>query len=229
MSFIKKIFHGEVDKKTHNQFVRFGKGTYENRAVIKLQKSKDIKVSSTLEYANDFVELIAGISDARFTGIMLSKENLEEFFKSKDREALESKKAGLYVYNVNEIESKIINEIKEKVYYFLLDAKVEGIEFKCKKKLPKPGKSNTKIDDKFCVLRADLKYWPKIRDEFFSDVPENAKKVNVKHTFEIKNIITPLGIKDYEQLRVLSKRAGKITRFLEIDKQESKKECEFEA
>ncbi len=228
MSFIKNIFNGEVDKKTRNQFVRFGKGIYENRAVIKLQKSKDIKVSSTFEYANDFVELIAEISDARFTGVILSKENLGEFFKSRDREVLESKKAGLYVHNVNEIESKIINEIKDKVYYFLLDAKADGIEFKCKKKLPKPGKGNAKVDGKFCVLRADLKYWPKIRDEFFPDVSENAKKAVVRHTIEIENIKVQDGIKDFEQMRLLAKRQGKLTRFLEVDKKQEKKECEFE-
>ena len=110
-----------------------------------------------------------------------------------------------------------------------LDAKADGIEFKCKKKLPKPGKSEGKVDDKFCVLKADLKYWNKIRENFFPDVPENAKKCAAKHTFEIQKIIIPEGEKDYEKIRIFSKRAGKIKRILEIDKKEEIKECEFEA
>ncbi len=227
MSFIKKIFNKKSDDSVHRQFVRFGKGIYENRAVIKFQKGKEIKISSSFEYANDFVELIAELSDAKFTGIILSKNSLEEFFESRNRETLESKKAGVYVNSVNEIESKIILELKDLVYYMLLDVKSDGIEFKCKKKLPKPGKNEAKIDSKFCVLKADLKYWNKIRETFFPDIPENAKKCKASHTFEITNIIAPEGEKDYEKIRVLSKRAGKIVRFLKVDKKEEKKECEF--
>lgn len=229
MSFIKKIFNKEIDDSVHRQFVRFGKGTYKDRAVIKFQKGKEIKVSSTFEYANDFVELIAEISNAKFTGIVLSKDSLEEFFAGVDRETLETKKAGMYVNNVNEIESEIIKELNNKAYYFLLDAKADGIEFKCKKKLPKPGKGEGKSDDKFCILKADSKYWNKIRESFFSDVPENVKKCIAKHSFDIQEIISPEGEKDYEKIRVFSKRAGKIKRFLEIDKKEEVKECEFEA
>ena len=107
MSFIKKIFNKKSDDSVHRQFVRFGKGIYENRAVIKFQKGKEIKISSSFEYANDFVELIAELSDAKFTGIILSKNSLEEFFESRNRETLESKKAGVYVNSVNEIESKL--------------------------------------------------------------------------------------------------------------------------
>ncbi|MFA4953653.1 MAG: hypothetical protein WC584_05500 [Candidatus Pacearchaeota archaeon] len=229
MNFIKKIFNNKIDDSVHRQFVRFGKGIYKNRAIIKFQKGKEIKISSTFEYVSDFVELIAEISDAKFTGLILSKNGLKEFFASKNKETLETKKAGMYVNNINEIESKIIKELKDKTYYFLLDAKADGIEFKCKKKLPKPGKSEGKADDKFCVLKADLKYWSKIKENFFPDVPENAKKCIAKHSFDIKNIIAPEGEKDYEKIRVLSKRAGKLKRILEIDKKEEFRECEFEA
>ena len=233
MSFIKKIFNKDINDSVHNQLVRFGKGVYNNRAVIKFQKGKEIKVNSTFEYANDFVELISEIvSKINVFGIVLSKEDISSLLKQNKIKGIgEEKKGGLYYQN--NIEEQILNGEQLKIltkesYFTLLDINAEEIEFKCKKKLPKPGKSEGKVDDKFCILKADLKYWHKIREEFFPDIPENAKKGNAKHTFEIQKIIAPEGEKDYEKIRVMSKRAGKLTRYLEIDKQESKREVEFE-
>ena len=57
-SFIRKIFDKEIDDSVHGQFVRFGKGNYEKRAVMKLHKTSAIKVKGSFEYANDFVLLI---------------------------------------------------------------------------------------------------------------------------------------------------------------------------
>ena len=234
MGFIKKVFDKDIDEGVHQQFVRFGKGIYENRAVVKFMKSKEIKVNSTFEYANDFVKLIselAGIMNV--SGIILSKEEISGLMsKNSIKGNSETKRGGLYYennINSQELNSEQLKILEKESYFALLDIKAEGIEFKCKKKLPKPGKSAAKVDDKFCVLKADLKYFHKIKEEFFPDVPEDAKKCSVKHTFEIQKIIPPEGEKDYEKIRLLSKRAGKLTRILEIDKKETKRECEFEA
>ena len=227
MNFIKKVFERKIDDSVHRQFVRFGKGIYKNRAVIKLQKGKEIKISSTFEYANDFVDIISmSVSDMNVSGIILSKEKIDN--KHLKNEKL---KAGIYNYDIDgNVSSSELKDILHKSYFVLADIKTEGIEFKCKKKLPKPGKGGEgKSDDKFCVLKADLKYWPKIKESFFSDVPENVKKCKAKHIFDIQKIIQPEGEKDYEKVRLLSKRAGKITRTLEIDKKQEMRECEFEA
>src|SRR3989338_6334144 len=225
MNFIKKVFDKKIDESVHSQFVRFGKGIYNNRAVIKLQKGKDsIKFNSTFEYANDFVELIFNSVDkASVSGIILSKQEINGLNGKK--------KAGAYEYDINrEISANEIKELLKKAYYILIDIKAEGIEFKCKKKLPKPGKGGEgKVDDKFCVLKAEVKHFSKIKDEFFPDVPENTKKARASHTFEITEIVLPQGEKDYEKIRVLSNRAGKLIRHLEIDETETKKEIEFEA
>ena len=234
MSFIKKIFKKEIDDSVHGQFVRFGKGTYEGRAVIKFQRGKEIKISSAFEYVNDFAELISEIAENTIiSGIVLSKENISNLLNQNNIKGIgEEKGGGLYFKNnieEQELNNKQLKLLVKESYITLLDIKANGIEFKCKKKLPKPGKSEGKIDDKFCVLKADLKYWNKIRENFFSDVPENAKKCTAKHTFVIQKIIIPEGEKDYEKIRVLSKRAGKIKRILEVDKKEEIRECEFEA
>ena len=55
--FIKKIFENKIDDSVHKQFVRFGKGRYPGRAVIKITKQPDkIKIGTSFEMANDLIE-----------------------------------------------------------------------------------------------------------------------------------------------------------------------------
>ncbi len=225
-SFIKKIFEKKPDQEVHDQFVRFSKGEFKNRACINLHITKQIKVSSTFEYANEFVNLIVELNpNVKFSGIILSKEQL-------DIPAEIKKKIGLYQHLVNDIDSEQIKKIKDKVYFMLLNTNSEDIEFKSKKKLPKPGKSGEKkIDDKFCVMKTDLKYWPKIHDSLFFDLPENIKKAKIKHNYQINEIILPdIKEKDFAKMRKMAKRKGKLIRKITVGKeQEIKKEVEFEA
>jgi len=109
----------------------------------------------------------------------------------------------------------------------MLDAEGQGISLKMKKKLPKPGKSGeAKIDDKFCILEADLKYWLKIKDFFM--LPD-CKKAKISHTYIIEEIVMPKGEKDFAKIREMAKRKGKLIRKEEVDGREDKKELEFEA
>ena len=235
MDFVNKIFSKKVDDSVHEQFVRFGKGVYNDRGVIRLQKSADkVKVSSTFEYSKDFAELLSNLAGSfEISGIIMSKEPISDLLRKESIKAVsEEKKGGLFHLNniqSQKIEASKLKSLLSQAKYALLNAKTEGIEFKCKQKLPKPGKGEGKADDKFCQLNAEIKYWPKVREAFFLDIPENAKKAYIKHTFEISNIIAPKDMKDFEQMRLLAKRAGKLTRIIEIDKKETKREVSFEA
>ena len=224
MDFINKIFSKQIDESVHEQFVRFGKGIFDGRAAIKLQRGKDIRVSSGFEYSKDFAETIAEMAD-RFSvsGTIVSREQIIELGTAK-------MKRGIFTYVISkEMSSKELKEILKKCKYALLNISASGIMLKCKQKLPKPGKSKEKIDDKFCILNTELKYWSQIKKMFFSDISDDVKKVSAKHTIEVKNIKVPEGVTDFEQMRLMAKREGKITRFLEIDKKETKGECEFSA
>lgn len=212
--FIKEIFNGNSER-AHNQFVRFGKGKFENRAVLNLQKTNKIKLRGSFEWTNDFVETASELASIKFSGIILSKEKLDL-----ENEKIKSR---VYHYEVSDINSDKIKEIRNKIYTMLLDGEGEGVILKIKKKLPKPGKAEGKIDDKFCQLEADLKYWDKIKEAFM--LPE-CKKCRISHTFEINEIILPKDEKDFEKIRVLAKRKGKIIRKLEVDKKEEKEEKE---
>ena len=222
MNFIEKIIKKQVDDSVHKQFVRFGKGRYECRALLNFSIGKNVKVSSSYEYANDFVILICEIAGKmKVSGTILSKEKL----------GLENEKirSGIINYEISkEISSEELKNICERAYFCLLDIEADGVSLKMKKKLPKPGKSDGKVDDKFCRLEADLKYKDKIKKDFFASIPD-CKKCKIKYTYEIDGIIFPAGEKDPKKLRLESKRSGKLTRIIEIDKREKKDEFEFEA
>ncbi|GAG13546.1 unnamed protein product [marine sediment metagenome] len=214
--FIKKIWDGKGEE-AHSYFVRFSKGSFENRAILNLQKTSKIKLKGSFEWANDFIKIISEILDINFSGLILSKEQL-----NLDNE---KKKSGIFQYEVSDISSEKIKEIGE-VYATLLDAETPDIKLKIKKKLPKPGKSEGKIDDKFCQIELDLRYWQEIKNAFM--LPE-CKKCRISHTFIIEEIILPEDEKDFAKIREKAKRKGKIIRKLEIDKKESKEEKNFEA
>lgn len=221
MNFIKKIFDGEVDDSVHTQLIRFGKGDYKGRAPISIRKTKKIKLKGGYEFANEFV-LFASEFDVKFNGIIWSKNEISGLSGKK--------KSGKYFYEVDDLDSSRIKEIASEVYYFLLDGEGEEIKLKIKKKLPKPGKSEKKIDDKFCQLEVDSKYFDKVKDEFFWDIGD-CKKVKVVHEYQITDIIKPDGedSEDFAKLREVAKRKGKLIRTIDCDDKEIKKEVDFEA
>ena len=223
--FIKKIFENKIDDSVHKQFVRFGKGIYPGRAVVKITKQPEkIKIGTSFEMANDVVEFCSSLSsNLKCSGLVLSKEKLDL--------PGEKKKTNLWIYEFSqELTSSQIKNLLEKGYATLLNIDAPGISLKSKKKLPKPGKSgDLKIDDKFCQLELNIKYWPQVKSEFAFDIQNDFKKALTVHTYTITDIILPKGEKDFEKLRILAKRKGKIARKITLDKQETVKERDFEA
>jgi len=218
MDFMNNISKGEVGEREHAQFVRFSKGKFDGRAALSLQRGDKIKLGGSFEYANDFCFLTSQLGEVKFSGIIMSKEDLG--FPGK-------KKAGLFVADVAGLDTSKIKEIKERVYCMLLDGEGEGISLKMKQKLPKPGKSGElKIDDKFCILETDLKYWNQIKA--FFNLPET-KKAKIHHSIIVESIVLPQGEKDPEKLRLNSKRKGKIQKKITIDKVEKVETFDFEA
>lgn len=221
MNFIKKIFQGKPDESVHKQFIRFGKGEYGKRAVLSLWKTKNVKIKSSFEFVNDFVLFVADLENVLFSGSMLCKEEIENLPGKK--------KTGKWVYNVNNFTGDQVKNLADKVYYFLLNAEGPGIKLRIKGKLPKPGKSEKKIDVRFCQLELDEKYYRKAKEEFFWDLPE-CKKANVEHRFIINAIVMPkTDEKDFAKIREMAKRKGKIIRIINVDGKEIKTEKDFEA
>ncbi|MEK6840607.1 MAG: hypothetical protein AABX79_01510 [Nanoarchaeota archaeon] len=219
MNFIKKIFLKKADESVHNQFIRFGKGEYRRRAILSLWKTGSIKIKSSFEFANDLVLFAAGLGNISFNGSIWGREQIPGM--------QETKKGKKIVYNAINLTGSKIKEIAPMVYYFLLNADGPGIKLKIKGKLPKPGKGEDKIDEKFCQLEIDEKYYQAVKEDFFWDIPE-CKKASIEHTFAIKDIVMPKGETDYAKIREMAKRKGKIIRIANVDGSETRKEIEFE-
>ncbi|MBU0894356.1 MAG: hypothetical protein KKF48_04720 [Nanoarchaeota archaeon] len=232
MNFIKKIVEKQIDEPVHKQFIRFGKGEYGGRFLLTLWKTKKIKLKTSFEFVNDLVLLCSEFGNCKVSGIVLSKENIAKILSEKNIKGnSETKKGGLYYQNNisdQELTPEQLIELEKASYATLLNIEGEGFKLKIKKKLPKPGKSEDKIDDKFCQLEADEKYYSKIKQYLFWDIPET-KKVNIKHSVIVEKLIIPEGEKDYSKIRELAKRKGKIIRKIMIDNKETSKEIEFEA
>ena len=219
MNFIKKVFLGQNDEHCHRQFVRFGKGEYGRRALLGLWKTKSVKMKGSFEFANDFVLFAATIGEATFSGTIWSKNELPGLSGKK--------KEGKIIYEVEGMKSSQVKELADKVYCFLLNADGVGIKLRIKAKLPKPGKGEDKIDDKFCQMEIDEKYYSKAKEDFFWDLPDG-KKISVEHKLLINEIVTPKGETDYAKIREMAKRKGKIIRKADVDGKEIKSEKAFE-
>jgi len=225
--FIKKVWEGKGDE-VHDQFIRFGKGHYKGRAVLVLMKTGKIKLKGSFEWANDFSEIISELGGGKVSGVVLSKSDISSVMSENNIQGnSESKKGGMF-YKNNIVEQELSKEqiklLIDNSYFSLLDADADNLKLKIKKKLPKPGKKEEKVDDKFCQLELELKYWPQIKEAFM--LPE-CKRCRISHEVVVEEIILPEGEKDFAKIRELSKRKGKIIRNMEVDKQESKEEKDF--
>ena len=232
--FIKKIFQDSVDEKVHRHFVRFGKGRFEKRAIINVRLNKDVKVFTSFEFANDLVYFISMLTDKlKIKGIVLTKENKKEFFDSLGINTNPVKKQMLYSTSIEEeMDSDKIKKIVDECYFMLVDCKSKGIDLKIKKRLPKPTakSSEIKVDEKFCSLQLEKKYFKIFHKEFLWDLPLHFKKAKIEHTYVIEEIVIPTKLKnekDFEKLRKLAKRKGKIIRKATVDGKEITSEKEF--
>jgi len=213
--FIKSIFESGDLENAHKYFLRFGKGTYRRRFLMSFNKSKKVRVKASFELANDFVNFVKENKDVGFSGKVLMKEAVAG--------KTGRKKAGSFVYEISE---SSINEFGN-AYFYLLDVNDEEIVLKIKKSIPKPGKNEGKIDHNFCVLTLDNKYFDKLKEEFFWDVPEG-KKVSVEHEVVITDIVMPENEEDPKKIRELAKRKGKLIRKINVDGKEIVKEIDLE-
>lgn len=218
---IKKIFQNKIDNLLHMQFVRFSRGIFENRAIVSISRNGKIKISGTYDAATDMALFAAFLAKKiNVSGVLMSREEIPEFKGEK--------KKGLFVYELNQsITYEQLERISKNAFAMLFDCSMEGISLKTKKTLPKPSpKSAAKVNDKFCVAKLDIKFWPQVKEEFLFDLPEG-KKYYISNKYEINELILPENEKNSEKLRLLTKRKGKVTRKSIVDSKEIIQEKSF--
>lgn len=240
-SFIKKIFDGKIDNPVHVQFQKFSRGEFKDKAVILYSHSKDkYTLSTTYEYANDLVRMMAeilGENKARATGSIVSTRNLKEMpeFSKLLAQANVKQFAGVKQFQLDlDISGRELISLLDKFpsAFFALSMKHGDTEIKIKPKAPISGKPSTKPD---AAPKADFcKFYTNDRSlvksfVFDAEISEGVKKAEIKHVFLVKDIIIPKGESDPAKMRELAVRKGTIIRKMKIDGQDFSKEFEFEA
>lgn len=235
--FIKKIFEGkgEKDQLVHVQFQKFSRGEFKDKAVILYSKAKDkYTLATTYDYANEFVRFLAeklGSKKTKVTGPIISTRDL----KGQLNYASIKQFAGVKQYVLDcEMSGEELIALLDKLptAFFALSMTVEGCELKIKPKAPVSGKPSTKAD---APVKADFcKFYTTDKNMiksfiFDSEITESTKKAEIKHVYNINDIIVPKDETDPLKMREMAVRKGKVTRIITIDEKIVKKEHDFSA
>ena len=231
--FLKSIFNGKKSEDIHSEFIKFGRGRYENKYLIYGKKQKDKwSIKTSAEFANYLVKkcLLKTPENIHFRGIIISTFDLT---KEIDFEIENVKKyMGIQqvVINGNVEKSKLIRLMEKYPRFFYgLSFTTKDFELKVKAKAPKNGKpvasGEKQAVPNFCSLKTSDK---SIIEDLFFDYP-NFEEINVKHTILIEEVILPRGITDPVQIREKSERKGKIIRKTIVNGKELEKETSFVA
>ncbi len=242
--FIKKIFEGAGtdDELVHLQFQKFSRGDFKNRAMILAKKlSNKFSINTTPEYANGFIRCLAeklGETKAAVTGVIISTKDLTGELDFQDKKQFMGIKK--YILEREMSGNEILSLCDKFPNSFVgLSFKTEDSELKVKPKAPKSAKPSTKGEGKpkidFCKLKTTDEELVKkiIFDEELKMF--NFKEVEIGHDFLINEIVVSDELKkevgnDFEKIRKMAKRKGKIIRRFAIDSgEEIKKEIDFEA
>lgn len=230
MNFIKKIFDKQIDNFVHLQFQRFGKGEFRDRAIIKVKQSKGkYTISTTAEFANEMVRALAeklGDEKTLVNGAIITTSDLNINFK--DKKQFQGVKK--YIIEKEMSGNEILNLLdKLPKTFFALTFNSNDSQLKIKPKAPKSGKPKSKGGERpkpnFCKL---ITTDANIGRSFIFEKPD-FKDAEISHDFIITNIIKPEDEKDYDKIRKMAKRKGKIIRQAIIDGKEMNQEIEFVA
>lgn len=230
MNLIKKLFENKADDQVHKQFKRFSKGIYPNRALVEINKSRNsLKIKTSYEFAEDFARLLANtIKDKTKVsgGVITAKDIRPEL----DFEVGMKQFAGVKTFLLDNEMTKeslfnLFNKFPEAL--FLLSFETDYGSLKTKVKSPgKPGNKEDKdVKADFCTfITNDVN----LVREFAFDVNEDFKKLKIRHTFNINDLVVDEKDKnDPLSARINAKRKGIIDRFLDIDGKQVKKEFNF--
>lgn len=232
-SVMKKVFSGKTDEEVHSEFIKYSRGTFANRYLIKAKKQKEqwnIKTSS--EFTNFFVKacLSKAKEDVHVKGAIICTMNIKEDIPFEIANVKQFMGVKQYVVDGTASPQLILDLIqKQPRAFYALSFSTSGCELKIKAKAPKNAKPSTKGDSEpkagFCSLKTNDRA---IVEDLFFDVPA-FKEAAIKHTLQIDTIILPKGVNDPVQMREQSRRKGKIIREITIDGKKERKEKEFEA
>lgn len=235
MNFIRKIFEEKTDEWVHKQFTRYGKGNYEHKAIVEINKSKDaIKIKTSFEFSGELAYELANTiqGKTRVTGGIITTKLIKDELGIPIAD--QKQFAGVKTYLLDtDLNKQQVQELFNKFpnLLILLSFKTEDGELKSKVKSPtsaKPGKKNNEAPKaEFCTFTTkNLAY---VQD-FAFDVKEDFKKLAITHSYTIHSLDVPKEYSNnFELSRFHAKRKGTLLRKITLNGKETLTEKNFEA
>jgi len=233
MNFIKKIFENKIDDYTHLQFSRFGKGVFENRALLEITvSSKNVKIKTSGEFANELVALLANTIEDKtpVKGIIFSTKDLSEESNIEFKEiknALGIKKHFIDQELTKEQILVLVRKFPRSSFSLSFETDYGKLKIKAKApKAGKPGKKGAAPKADHCTFITSNK---EILNDYSFDIKQQYKKLFIIHTYKIEELIIPEEYKnDFALARIHAKRKGKLIRKILVDEKQIEKDVLFE-
>lgn len=230
---IESIMKGVTNPAVHEAFIKYSKGTFENKYLVQGKKGKEEwTIKTSAEYVNSIVQAgLARVQGAiRITGAIVATFKVAEHasFPTKGLKQFMGIKQTL-VDDIISAEQMLALMQKQPRAFYALSFAFPGGTIKTKAKAPKSAKPSTKetteVKPDFCTLKTTDEA---LVAQILVNVPI-AKQITLSHAITITSIELPKGISDPLQIREQAVRVGTITRTCVADDKTTKQEYAFRA
>ncbi len=248
MHHILKILRGIHDEALHRTFLRYGKGDYDGPAAeISVTKAGKVKVKSNYQFQDFFGSILLKLVPTEFlsvSGVILGYEPLDDavystgitvapFTRKKRTQLYQTALSGTYAKN-NLI--SLYEQIGEVAFLFCNLSAETGWAHKSKTKLPSARKeipledqlkfSSTKIPAGSNFLEELL---PLLVPDFKENIPAYFSSLRLVNLYLIDELVFPDNREQLSstELRLKTKRRGRLHRALIIDDMDFQREHTF--
>lgn len=228
--FVKKIFEGKPDELVHNQFKKYSRGDFRDKAMIVCKKTaKGYNISTTNEYANEFVRYFSeklGDERVAVTGVIVSTRDLTGEIDFKNKKQFMGVKQYIMEGEMSGNEMITLCDKLPKAFFGLSFTAFDTV-LKIKAKAPKSAKPSTKTGEKpkvdFCKIKTKDEEF--VKSLIFDEGIEGFKKVEISNDFLIDEIYVSDEVKkeadgDFAVIKDMARRRGKVVRRVIVDEGE---------
>ena len=237
MNFIRKIAEKKRDEWVHIQFTRYGPGTYDNKALVKIKQGKSsLTIKTGFEFAGELAYGLAATipvgKKVRVKGGIITTKNLdkETGLPIAGKKQFAGVKTFLLDSDMGCEEIQALYKTMLGTLVFLSFTTSAG-SIVTKVKNPKSSKSSADKEDEelkidFCTFKTkDIE----IVKDFAFDFPSKFLEAVITHTFIIDKVDVPKEMtNDFAKARLMALRKGKLIRQITVDGKQIHKEYPLE-